>query len=93
MTRHRLIDIDIESEQIGHFVDPGDVEGWRRSLQWFEANPGHAVEMGKKARALSEQLWNDQTFASAIARILRGMLPQEVATATLRNPSGQDDRS
>jgi hypothetical protein len=75
MTRHRLIDIDVESEGIGRFVDPGDVEGWRKALLWFDQNPAQAVAMGKRSRALAEHLWNDQTFASAIAAILGELSP------------------
>jgi hypothetical protein len=69
MTRNRGIELDIEAEKIGFWVDPEDVVGWMTAMRWFEANPEKAISMGKRARQIAESEWNSQSFADQIARI------------------------
>ena len=70
MTRHRLIDVDIEGEGIGRWVEPRDVEGWAKALAWFDAHPAEAAAMGRRARALAENRWNYLQFVREISGIL-----------------------
>ena len=39
MTRHPLVDLDIEKEGAGRWVAAGDAEGWRAAIEWFDRNP------------------------------------------------------
>jgi glycosyltransferase involved in cell wall biosynthesis len=52
VTRNPWLDIDVEKLGIGLWVDPGDVEGWRRAIEYLDAEPEIALEMGRRARAL-----------------------------------------
>lgn len=70
MTRHPLIDLDIEREKIGRWVEAGDVEGWCNALRWFDEHPDDAAAMGRRARVLAESRWNTQSFANQIMTIL-----------------------
>lgn len=69
MTRHPLIDLDLESIGIGRWVAPGDVEGWRDAIRWFSTHAEDSREMGRRARALVDANFNSQTFAADMAAI------------------------
>ncbi len=70
MTRHPLIDIDIESEGIGKWVEIGDTKGWRDAIQFFEDHEDAAREMGIRARELVEKGFNSASFARQIKELL-----------------------
>jgi glycosyltransferase involved in cell wall biosynthesis len=70
MTRNALIDIDIESEGIGFWVDPGDVGGWRRAIRFVEDHPEQVEEMGWRARRLAEDRCNSRRFAENLYEIV-----------------------
>lgn len=74
MTRHPLIDLDLEREGIGRWVAPGDVAGWSEALRWFENHPEKSEAMGRRARALAEDRFNYARFCAEIARILESAL-------------------
>lgn len=66
MTRNAHIDIDIEGEGIGIWVEPGDEEAWRRSLQYLQQNRGTAAAMGRRARALLQGRYHIDRFAAQL---------------------------
>ncbi len=74
MTRNPLIDIDIEAEGIGLWVEPGDVEGWRTSLLELAADQDRRREMGRRARALAEKRCNIGIFTDQLASVLTDAL-------------------
>jgi glycosyltransferase involved in cell wall biosynthesis len=80
MTRHPLIDIDIEAEGVGRWVDYGDIEGWTKSIEWFEDNKTEAAEMGTRARQLVEGGFNSRTFAHQVMDIFDSVLVGSSAT-------------
>lgn len=75
-TRHPLIDLDIEHEGIGFWVDPGDVDGWSRALSFFNVHPEEAHAMGLRARALVEAGFNSQGFAHQIMDLMDQVSPE-----------------
>lgn len=74
MTKHPLIDIDLEAEGIGMWVEPGDVEGWRNAIQFFEDNEDAALAMGQRARDLVDAGLNSMSFANQMVDILKRLL-------------------
>jgi glycosyltransferase involved in cell wall biosynthesis len=74
MTRHPLIDIDIEKEGIGKWVAPGDIQGWREAIQFFEDNEDEAWAMGQKARKLVDAGMNSKSFANQVMDIFDRVL-------------------
>jgi len=70
VTRHPLLDLDLEGEGIGRWVEPGAVEGWAKTLRWFEEHPAESVAMGRRARVLAERRWNSGAFAQQIGQLL-----------------------
>jgi len=79
MTRNPSIDIDIEAEGIGFAVAPGDMEGWRRAIQFIKDNPDEADAMGYRARRFAEERCNSRLFAESLMgivdRVLEGGSP------------------
>lgn len=74
MTRHPLIDIDLEQENIGRWMEPGDVAGWAAALRWFEDHPDESAAMGRRARALAERRYNIDIFSRRMAVIFERTL-------------------
>lgn len=66
MTRHPLIDLDVEALEIGKLVEPGDVDGWREAIQFFEDNENEALQMGQRARRLVEAGMDSMSFAKQV---------------------------
>ena len=74
MTRQPFIDLDIEVEGIGIWVDDGDVDGWVKAIRYFENYPEQAIEMGKRARQLAETRMNSSSFANQVMDIFDTIL-------------------
>jgi hypothetical protein len=74
MTKHPLIDLDIEAEGIGKWVEPGDVDGWTDAIQFFEDHPNEVLIMGHKARSLVNQGMNSVSFANQVMDIFDNVL-------------------
>lgn len=70
MTRNKQIDIDIEKEKIGIWVEPGDVKGWRQAINYLLTHPSETQEMGNRGRYLCETKYNIEVFSAHLARIL-----------------------
>ena len=66
MTRNAHIDLDVEALGIGLWVEAGDTAGWMRAINWFDAHPSAAMEMGARARALVDAGLNSRAFAHQI---------------------------
>ncbi|MEX1121890.1 MAG: hypothetical protein WED82_07145 [Balneolales bacterium] len=74
MTRNRHIDLDIEAEGIGFWLDPGDVDGWIQRLNWIHDHPHEVETMGKRARYLAEEHYNSDAFAAQLPVIFNNAL-------------------
>ena len=74
MTRNPHVDLDIEAEGIGFWLEPGDVEGWKNRLDWVAGHPAETEAMGARARALGEGRLNSAVFATRLVRILDEVL-------------------
>ncbi len=74
MTRNQQIDIDIEKEGIGIFVEPGDVEGWKQAISYLLEHPQETEEMGNRARSLCESRYNLDEFSSKLSEILKSVI-------------------
>jgi glycosyltransferase involved in cell wall biosynthesis len=70
MTKHRQVNIDVEKAGIGLWVEPGDVEGWRRAIAYCIENPQKVQEMGKKARELCK-VYNLEVYSAQLTAELK----------------------
>lgn len=71
MTKNKNIDIDIEKEKIGFWVEPNDTEGWKQAVTYLINNPDEVMEMGKRARKLAENKYNLKIFSMNLAKTLK----------------------
>jgi glycosyltransferase involved in cell wall biosynthesis len=71
MTKNDQVDIDIEKEGIGIWVDPGDVRGWQEAVSYLLAQPQEAREMGRRGYYLCKSKYNLESFSSNLARIFK----------------------
>ncbi|MEM1327768.1 MAG: glycosyltransferase [Bacteroidota bacterium] len=71
MTRNRFIDIDIEKEGIGIWVDVGDVEGWVKAMRRLQDNSALREEMGARALRLAKEKWNTKQFSREVDQLIR----------------------
>jgi glycosyltransferase involved in cell wall biosynthesis len=70
MTRSDAIDLDIEVEGFGIYVEPGDITGWEVACNWMLSNTNEARAMGDRARQLSESWYNTSRMGTQLAGIL-----------------------
>jgi hypothetical protein len=85
MTRIPEIDFDVEAEGVGRWVAPGDVEGWRTAIEFFDDNPEEAVAMGARARALVDDGLHSEAFAHALLDVFDAALAGRAARRGLRD--------
>jgi glycosyltransferase involved in cell wall biosynthesis len=69
MTRNRKLNIDIEKERIGIWVEPGDVQGWQQAFAYLLTHPNETMEMGRRGYHLCQTKYNLDLFASNLAKI------------------------
>lgn len=71
MTRNDFINIDLEKAGIGIWVEPGDVAGWQRAIEFFQQHPDECKAMGERALALARTKWNSEVFAEEILTLIK----------------------
>jgi glycosyltransferase involved in cell wall biosynthesis len=62
MTRNPCIDIDIEKEGIGIWVNPYDIDDWVNALKWYSENELEAKIMGQRAKEFATR-YSSRNFA------------------------------
>jgi glycosyltransferase involved in cell wall biosynthesis len=88
MTRNSLIDIDIEKHGFGIWIDPDDVNGWRRAIEYLFSHPDETREMGRRARQLCEKEYSLKLFSTKLAGILNDVYNEKNTGATLAIQKG-----
>ena len=66
------IPVDIDKEKCGISVPYGDVEGWKKAIEYIQEHPEEAEEMGHRGRKLAETTYNDAICAAEVAQVLLG---------------------
>jgi glycosyltransferase involved in cell wall biosynthesis len=74
MTKNDQVDIDIEKEGIGIWVDPGDVKGWQKAVTYLLTHPQEVKEMGNRGYYLCKSKYNLEIFSANLARIFKDSL-------------------
>lgn len=74
MTRNPHVDLDIEDEGIGFWLEAGDEEGWRDRLDWVAAHPAEVQEMGARAHTLGMERYNSAAFATRLIQLMEDAL-------------------
>lgn len=69
-TRNPFLDLDIEKEGCGIWVDPGDAQGWRKAIVRLVNNRAEAEDMGFKGRAICEERLNLNNYSRDLEQSL-----------------------
>ena len=70
MTENRYIDINIEEEGFGIWIKRGDVDSWKRAVNYLLSNPTEIVRMGNNANSACASQYNIEFFAKQLAHII-----------------------
>lgn len=70
-TRNQQMPIDIEAEGCGFWIEPKDVEGWKKKLLYIANHEEEAKAMGQRGRALAEQIYNVKQCGKEVANIIK----------------------
>ncbi len=74
MTRNPFVNVDIESEGFGRWIEPGDLNGWHDALRWVESRPEEVRQMGVRAAEFADKRMNYARFCSSLESALERML-------------------
>lgn len=73
-TENKLYPFNLEKEKVGLYVDYGDVEGWRQSVNYLVNNPDEAREMGERGRHLCKTKYNYDLFSTDVISQIQKMM-------------------
>lgn len=74
MTKHSFVDIDIQEENIGLWVEDNTPKGWNNKLKWMIGEEINLKAMGANAKNLHLEKYNIQNFADQMANIFKTVL-------------------
>tara|TARA_R110002124_G_scaffold286927_1_gene469190 strand:- start:250 stop:1356 length:1107 start_codon:yes stop_codon:yes gene_type:complete len=77
MTQHSFLDIDIEEEKIGLWVNENNPEGWNKKLKKMIGGELNLDEMGERAKNLHIEKYNIQNFANQMAEVFKTVLKRK----------------
>jgi glycosyltransferase involved in cell wall biosynthesis len=73
-TKNLQMPMDIEHEHCGITVEHGDIEGWVKAVKYIAENPDVASQMGRRGRALAEQVYNLDNCAKDVSEVLKKLI-------------------
>ncbi len=85
-TRNPSFPFDLEKEGVGIYVDYGDVEGWRRAIQYLVDHPDKAREMGERARELVRDKFNYTLFSREVVNTIHDAMGLDPLDFELKLP-------
>ena len=62
--------IDVEVEKIGLKVPFGDINSWKKAIEYVAIHTKEAKTMGEAGRYLAERIYNLEHFSSEVASCL-----------------------
>jgi hypothetical protein len=74
MTKSGALDLNLDQEGVGLYVDPDDESGWQMACNWILTHPDQAREMGDRGRNLVESHFNTQRLGLDLAIQFRSLL-------------------
>jgi len=73
-TKNLQMPMDIQKEHCGITIEPGDVDGWEKAIKYIAENPEEASEMGRRGRALAEQVYNISNCAKDVSAVMKTLI-------------------
>ena len=75
-SRNPQIPVDFERDGCGISVPYGDVEGWKRAIDYIRNHPDEAEQMGRRGRQLAESTFNDERCALEAAEAIKSAVAE-----------------
>ncbi len=72
-SRNKAYPFVVEEEGCGISVDYFDVEGWKSAITYLKTHPSEASAMGRRAKEMAREQYNDTTCAAEVAAILSNL--------------------
>jgi len=76
MSRLETLDLDIEREGCGIFVEPENIEELARAMKYLLNHPEEVDKMGRRSRELVKTHYNSERFSRDLARIFVAVVSQ-----------------
>ena len=73
-THNPQMPVDIEKEGCGLTVPYGDVDAWKRAIEYICTHKEEALEMGRKGRSLAEKCYNLRQCTQDVSAVLKSLL-------------------
>jgi glycosyltransferase involved in cell wall biosynthesis len=70
MTRHPLIDINVEEEGIGYWARSKDVDSWIEAINKISSDTNQSAAMGQRGRLLCESNYNTVRYGKDLYRLM-----------------------
>src|SRR5690606_31149700 len=70
MTTNRTLNLDVEKEGFGIFVEMGDVEGWRKAVKLLIEDKAALNLMGVNAKKTYHEKYNSKIFSDKLQEVL-----------------------
>ena len=70
-SRNPQIPVDFDKEGCGISVEYYDTDGWEKAIRYMQSHPEEAEKMGRRARQLAEDTFNDRRCAEEVAEVLK----------------------
>lgn len=75
-SRNPQMPVDIDKEGCGITVPYGNVEAWKKAIEYICTHQEEALEMGRKGRSLAEKLYNLRQCAQDVSVVLKSLLAE-----------------
>ena len=73
MTQTGTLDLDIEKEGLGRWVEPDSVDSWVQAIQEMEAQPELRKQMRERAKSMIEETYNLDRHGKEVADFLSSL--------------------
>lgn len=70
ITRNSFIEIDIEQEQAGYWIEPNDSRQWYQKITDLLKNENLMTSMGRKSRSIAENYYNNEIYSKELQIML-----------------------
>jgi glycosyltransferase involved in cell wall biosynthesis len=67
MTKNPYIDIDIEAQGCGKWIEPNSPDSWKEGIEYTLEDNERALAMGRRGRELVDSIYNIKNFGQFIA--------------------------
>jgi len=80
ITRNPGIDIDVEAEKVGLWVEPEDIDDMKNKISFLLNNPAIATLYGENGKKLLERKYNYRSFCNQLYRLAKSTFDEKLSS-------------